>query len=133
MSHDDELSDFHPATGHLRICAKTLQGSACLCNRDCHSRLYDVAVTLEKRLGYEQVARMGGGPPGPAYPECEGHNELQKRDGKPPWCSRCGWNRGQPARPAKKYGQGQADRVVAPPHLPWTPGGGYVSDGPFNG
>jgi hypothetical protein len=35
------------------------------------------------------------------YPECEGHNEVQHRDGKPPWCDYCGWNRGVQIEPTK--------------------------------
>lgn len=33
------------------------------------------------------------------YPACRDHHEVQHRDGKPPWCEACGWNRGRPAVP----------------------------------
>lgn len=36
------------------------------------------------------------------YPPCESHKEVQHRDAKPPWCDRCGWNRGRPALPARQ-------------------------------
>lgn len=31
------------------------------------------------------------------YPECDDHKEVQHRDRQPPWCNKCGWNRGRPA------------------------------------
>lgn len=31
-------------------------------------------------------------------PHCPNHKEVQHRDGKPPWCNRCGWNRGSEGR-----------------------------------
>lgn len=34
-------------------------------------------------------------------PDCLAHIEVQHRDGKPPWCAYCGWNRGRPAVPAR--------------------------------
>lgn len=30
-------------------------------------------------------------------PSCENHVERQHRDGMPPWCDACGWNRGTPS------------------------------------
>lgn len=33
------------------------------------------------------------------YPPCPDHREVQHRDGNPPWCKACGWNRGRPAVP----------------------------------
>lgn len=33
----------------------------------------------------------------PEFPECENHIEIQHRDGLPPWCRECGWNRGRRA------------------------------------
>lgn len=38
-----------------------------------------------------------GWDPEAGYPPCPDHQESQHRDGKPPWCSACGWNRGRPA------------------------------------
>lgn len=38
----------------------------------------------------------------PSYPECPAHREFQHRDGKPPWCPDCGWNRGRPAVPPRQ-------------------------------
>lgn len=36
------------------------------------------------------------------YPPCPNHDEVQHRDGRPPWCPHCGWNHGQPAVPARQ-------------------------------
>lgn len=44
----------------------------------------------------------GSAMPARDFPECDNHIEIQHRDGKPPWCRRCGWNRGRPATPAVK-------------------------------
>ena len=38
------------------------------------------------------------------WPECPEHREIQHRDGQPPWCHACGWNRGRPAIPPRKLG-----------------------------
>lgn len=35
-------------------------------------------------------------------PPCPDHREVQHRDGKPPWCPRCGWNHGRPATPPRQ-------------------------------
>lgn len=42
--------------------------------------------------------------PGSDAPPCDRHIETQHRDGKPPWCNACGWNRGRPAIPARQIG-----------------------------
>lgn len=39
-------------------------------------------------------------------PDCPNHKEVQHRDGKPPWCNRCGWNRGSEAVDPIKWGVG---------------------------
>lgn len=39
------------------------------------------------------------------WPECGQHKEVQHRDGKPPWCGRCGWNRGRSAVEPRKMGE----------------------------
>lgn len=39
-------------------------------------------------------------------PDCPNHKEVQHRDGKPPWCNRCGWNRGRPGVDPIKWGFG---------------------------
>lgn len=36
------------------------------------------------------------------WPDCPNHREFQHRDGKPPWCPDCGWNRGRPAIPPRQ-------------------------------
>ena len=56
-------------------------------------------------------------------PECEGHNESQRRDGLGPWCSRCGWTHGQPTIEAAKIGTSTAEREGT--HRPWSEKGGY--------
>lgn len=38
----------------------------------------------------------------PEFPECDGHKEVQHRDGLPPWCRKCGWNRGRFTRTPMK-------------------------------
>jgi hypothetical protein len=38
-----------------------------------------------------------------SYPECGNHVAVQHRDGKPPWCDSCGWNRGQAAVPPRQW------------------------------
>lgn len=37
-------------------------------------------------------------------PACITHVEVPHRDGRPPWCNACGWNRGRLAVAAQKYG-----------------------------
>lgn len=44
------------------------------------------------------------------WPRCDDHREHQHRDGKPPWCNRCGWNRGRPAIVAQQYGTPRAEK-----------------------
>ena len=44
-------------------------------------------------------------------PPCPNHREVQHRDGKPPWCPDCGWNRGRPAVPARQI-KVRADQVT---------------------
>lgn len=39
------------------------------------------------------------------WPECRAHKEVQHRDAKPPWCDRCGWNRGRTAVEPAKVGE----------------------------
>lgn len=60
----------------------------------------------------------------PEWPECEEHEEVQHRDRKPPWCNACGWNRGRPARPARKLGTPRSERTK------YRPGGVLVSGPP---
>jgi hypothetical protein len=43
-------------------------------------------------------------------PDCEGHHEVQHRDGKLPWCNRCGWTRGRTALPPRKLGTPRGER-----------------------
>lgn len=45
----------------------------------------------------------------PVYPACAEHAEVNHNDGAPPWCSACGWHRGDDGTPAHRYGppQGQ--------------------------
>lgn len=38
----------------------------------------------------------------PVFPACRDHKEIQHRDGQPPWCRHCGWNRGTPGAPARQ-------------------------------
>jgi hypothetical protein len=45
-------------------------------------------------------------------PPCPDHVERQHRDGKPPWCNRCGWTRALSA-PATKHGKSRAERDAA--------------------
>lgn len=48
----------------------------------------------------------------PAPWEHPGHNPVQHRDGKPPWCDGCGWSSPVPARPAvqvRRVGGGVGD------------------------
>jgi hypothetical protein len=35
-------------------------------------------------------------------PPCENHVEIQHRDRRPPWCSKCGWSHGRPALPPRQ-------------------------------
>lgn len=63
-------------------------------------RAADAVLELQERsLAGAVLMATGGGPP-----ECEDHRERQHRDGKPPWCPHCGWNRGRPAEPAQRLG-----------------------------
>lgn len=57
-------------------------------------RLGDSLRDRERKVLAEQGSRER-----PPYPPCAGHKEVQHRDGKPPWCDACGWNRGHPAVP----------------------------------
>lgn len=61
-------------------------------------RLGETFIAAERRVS------------GNVYPECDGHREQQHRDGQGPWCSRCGWTRGQPALPAAKLGTSISER-----------------------
>lgn len=36
-------------------------------------------------------------------PVCPDHVEVQHRDGKPPWCNRCGWQHRVSGRPARNW------------------------------
>lgn len=140
---DDVLSDFNPATSHLFVCLKN-EGSEMPCNRECLHRLMDVAARQARVLRGEPCPTCTVGPSRATVgmvcqtcytdhgvsgnaPECDGHNETQKRDGKPPWCTRCGWTHGQPARPARKIGRTAEERLAGARHQPWTPSEGYAS------
>lgn len=41
----------------------------------------------------------------PPWPVCHKHEEVQHRDANPPWCPRCGWNRGRTAVEPAKIGE----------------------------
>lgn len=60
----------------------------------------------------------------PHWPFCPDHLEVQHRDGKPPWCETCGWNRGRPATPPTRISdvqtlEAQLDAVPATTPRTW--------------
>lgn len=137
-----QLADFDATTGHLHDCivnegqdypcnrdctmqlyalaqnSERVSGNHEFVSMDISGIQCGCGEVITASLGQSKTAawaihvREAVFPRTPDYPECEGHNELQKRDGKVPWCSRCGWTRGQPAMPARKVGMSSEERVT---------------------
>lgn len=71
---------------------------------ECWPQWVKLSFTTRIQIGedYERLRKAGVHKPAPVEPwEHVGHNPVQHRDGKPPWCNACGWTSPVPAVMAK--------------------------------